>query len=75
MLYIFTRLINLIIGLLNKLPMQEVTIDLSPLTDFLPFLNYFIPFYIIVPIIKVWFASLVGIFVVSKSIGFFKKHL
>lgn len=74
MAYILISFFNLIIGLLSLFPSHTIDVDLTPLTDFLPFLNYFIPFYLISPIILTWMGLLIGMAAVLIGKGFIVRH-
>lgn len=75
MLYLIISLVNLIIGVLSNLPKQEITVDLSVFTDYLGFINYFIPFYLIYPLFLAWM-GFIAFCVTSMSVwGIIRRHL
>lgn len=75
MIYVFASLINILIGVLNLLPTQDITVDLSSLTEYMGIINYFIPIYLIYPILLAW-SGFIALYMVSTATwGFFKRHI
>lgn len=71
---LFTTLANFAIGVIAQLPNQEVQINTQALADFAPIVNYFIPFYLIAPVLSVWLGFM-GITMAIMAIwGFIKRN-
>ncbi len=71
---IFITIANFIIGIFSSLPTHEIDIDLSSFDSFLGQLNYFVPFYLIAPIIKVWFGFIAVIIAIISVWGYIKRN-
>ena len=75
MLYLIMSLVNIVIGVLSYLPKQEISVDLSVFNDYLGFINYFIPFYLIYPIFLAWM-GFIAVCVTSMNVwGIIRRHL
>lgn len=74
MAHLLISFFNLIIGFLSMFPTDSLDIDLQPIVSFLPFLNYYVPFYLVAPILMKWLGLLVGLTAVVIGKGFVIRH-
>lgn len=71
---LFTTIANFAIGTMAKLPTHNVQVDTQALADFAPIINYFIPFYLIAPVISVWLGFMGVTMAIMAIWGFIKRN-